>query len=141
MLKLSILDNVVYRVLSHLQDLGVHWVTRRQWAMAEGKGSGPARQLDLSSTYIVEDGYDLPTKFDEICQCVEERVRLPGLAMSGTDSFRSANPSFPPSLPKRLSSTPISLRTPTPRARCVRACIIATCRCQSLRLTCVAHEM
>jgi hypothetical protein len=106
MLKLSILDNVVYRVLSHLQDLGVHWVTRRQWAMAEGKGSGPARQLDLSSTYIVEDGYDLPTKFDEIWQCVEERVRLPGLAMSGTDSFRSANPSFPPSLPMCVSSTP-----------------------------------
>jgi hypothetical protein len=110
--------------------------------MAEGKGSGPARQLDLSSAYIVEDGYGLLMKFDEIWQCIEERVRLPGLAMSGTDNFRSANPSFPLLLPtRRVSSTPVSLSTPTPRARCVRTCIIATCRCQSLRLTCVAHEM
>jgi hypothetical protein len=46
--------------------------------MAEGKGSGPARQLDLSSAYIVEDGYGLLMKFDEIWQCIEERVRLPG---------------------------------------------------------------
>jgi hypothetical protein len=62
--------------------------------MAEGKGSGPARQLDPWSTYIVEDGYDLPMKFDEIWQCIEERVRLPGSAMSGTDNFVPLTPVF-----------------------------------------------
>ncbi|KAF7675688.1 hypothetical protein GT037_006407 [Alternaria burnsii] len=108
--------------------------------MAEGKGSGPARQLNLSSTSVVEDEYDFPMDFGEIWQCVEERVRLPGLAMSGTDNFRPASPSFPPSLPRCVSSTPVSLGTPTPRARCARSCMITTYRCQSLRLTCVAHE-